>query len=137
MSACSNGLGIVSFPCCWVFHPQSPTLKSITHNRTELRNSMSACALGCPCEMRSSRCSGSLCKKLWGTRFLSHISAMECDRVMCREASPFLTGALSNPILHGRREGLLAKRGENDGSTHPSRSEARPPLYNKGKKEAP
>src|SRR6266487_4343153 len=54
---------------------------------------------------------------------LTHISAMESDRVMCREASPFLTGALYNSILHGRREGLLAKRGENDGSTHPSRSD--------------
>src|SRR5438132_11636369 len=58
MSACSNGLGIVSLPCRWVFHPQSPTLRSITHNRTELRNSMSACALRCPCEMRSLLCSG-------------------------------------------------------------------------------
>jgi hypothetical protein len=50
---------------------------------------------------------------------LTHISAMESDSVMCREASPFLTGALYTSILHGRREGLLAKRGENDGSTHP------------------
>src|SRR5947209_20564598 len=29
MSAWSNGLGIVSFLCCWVFHLQSPTLRSI------------------------------------------------------------------------------------------------------------
>jgi hypothetical protein len=50
---------------------------------------------------------------------LTHISARESDRVMCREASPFLTGALSTSILHGSREGLLAQRGEHDGSTHP------------------
>src|SRR5438876_10946173 len=111
MSACSNGLGIVSLPCRWVFHPQSPTLRSITHNRTELRNSMPTCALGCPCEMRSLLCSGSLCKKLWGTRFLSHISAMECDRVMCREASPSLTGVLYKSILYRCSEGLLAQWG--------------------------
>jgi hypothetical protein len=50
---------------------------------------------------------------------LTHISAMESDRVMCREASPFLTGALYHSILPGRREDLLATRGEHDGSTHP------------------
>jgi len=50
---------------------------------------------------------------------LTHISALEFARVRCREASPFLTGALSTSILHGRREGLLAQRGEHDGSTHP------------------
>src|SRR6266446_692991 len=33
MSACSDGLGIVSFLCCWVCHPQSPTRRSIPHNR--------------------------------------------------------------------------------------------------------
>jgi hypothetical protein len=42
---------------------------------------------------------------------LTHISARESDRVMCREASSFLTGALYNSILHERREGLLAQRG--------------------------
>src|SRR5438067_6084668 len=33
MSACRDGLGIVSFLCRWVCHPQSPTLRSIPHNR--------------------------------------------------------------------------------------------------------
>jgi hypothetical protein len=56
--------------------------------------------------------------ELLGRTDLTHISARESDRVMCREASPFLTGALSTSLLHGRREGLLTRRGENDGSTH-------------------
>jgi hypothetical protein len=50
---------------------------------------------------------------------LTHIFAMESDCVMCREASPCLTGAFYNSILHEGREGLLATRGENDGSTYP------------------
>jgi hypothetical protein len=31
---------------------------------------------------------------------------------------PYTTGALYYSILHERREGLLAKSGKNDGSTH-------------------
>jgi hypothetical protein len=57
--------------------------------------------------------------ELLGRTDLIHILARESDRVRCREASPFLTGALYHSILPGRSEDLLAPRGEHDGSTHP------------------
>ena len=58
-------------------------------------------------------------EELLGRTDLIHISARESDRVRCREASPFLTGALYHSILHRRREGLLPSKGATDGATYP------------------
>src|SRR2546430_2548972 len=48
MSAYGDGLGIASFLCCWVLHPQSPNTHEYSTQKGLEGNSTSACVLKRP-----------------------------------------------------------------------------------------